>query len=118
MKKVSLDKAADILGISSDAVRKRIKRGTLEGYKESGRWYVYVVDNRPDNSGQVPDTVQALTEHIETLKRENARLERTNLFLQKNQEQLNVILAMKENRILQLEAPERRPWYKRLFSRE
>jgi hypothetical protein len=70
-----LDKAADIIGITSDAVRKRIERGTLEGTKENGRWQVYVEDSRPDNSGQIPDHVnkyiKSLEEQIDYLKQEN-----------------------------------------------
>ena len=118
-KAVDLDTAADIIGISSDAVRKRIKRGSLEGYKESGRWMVYIPDSRPDNSGQIPDTVQALKEHIESLKKENARQQRTIDAYQRNQEQINYILALKEQKILELEAPrQHQAWYKKLFSRD
>ena len=117
-KAVDLDTAADIIGISSDAVRKRIKRGSLEGYKESGRWMVYIPDSRPDNSGQIPDTVQALREHIESLKKENARQQRTIDAYQKNQEQINYILALKEKKIIELEAPkENASFLRRLFSK-
>jgi predicted RNase H-like nuclease (RuvC/YqgF family) len=111
-----LDKAADMIGISSDAVRKRIIRGTLEGKKESGRWKVFIKDNRPDNSGQIPDTVQALRDHIESLKKENARQQRTIDAYQKNQEQINYILALKEQKILELEAPDRqRSWWQKFL---
>ena len=37
----SLREAADVLGISPHAVRMRIKRGSIEAYKDTdGRWYV------------------------------------------------------------------------------
>ncbi len=114
----NLDKAADKIGISSDAVRKRIERGTLEGKKESGRWKVYIEDSRPDNSGQIPDTVQALQAHIESLKRENARQQRTIDAYQKNQEQTNYILAIREQKIIELQAPQRPGLWQRIFKRE
>jgi len=37
--------ASQRLGITEDAIRKRIARGTLEGYKEDGRWWVQIPDN-------------------------------------------------------------------------
>lgn len=39
--------AAHALGISLDALRKRINRGTIEAVKESGHWYVHIRDNQP-----------------------------------------------------------------------
>ena len=36
--------AAQILGMTEDGVRKRIAKGKLKGYKEHGRWYVYLPD--------------------------------------------------------------------------
>lgn len=39
--------AARALGISLDALRKRIARGTIEAVKEAGHWYVRWPDNQP-----------------------------------------------------------------------
>ncbi len=47
-KAVDSTRAAQALGITEDAIRKRIARGTLEGYKEDGRWYVRLTDSPPD----------------------------------------------------------------------
>ncbi len=125
-KAVDLDTAADIFRISPDAVRKRLERGTLEGYKESGRWKVYVPDSEPDKTGHSPDStdavVQVLKEHIETLKQENERQQRTIEALQKNQDQVNYILALKEQKILELEAPkdqqtDQKSWLQRIFKK-
>jgi len=41
--------AAQVLGISLDALRKRIARGTIEATKEGGHWYVQGPDNQPVN---------------------------------------------------------------------
>ncbi len=46
--------AAARLGISPDATRKRLERGTLRGEKRAGRWLVWL----PDLDGQ-PDTPDA-----------------------------------------------------------
>lgn len=42
---VDVAEAARILGISHDAVRARIRRGTLEAVKEGGTWRVMVPDD-------------------------------------------------------------------------
>ena len=39
---VSLKEAAVRLGVSPDAVRKQLERGTLRGEKRAGRWRVYL----------------------------------------------------------------------------
>jgi hypothetical protein len=46
-----LDAAAARLGISPDAARKRLERGTLRGEKRGGRWHVFL-DNLDAMSGQ------------------------------------------------------------------
>jgi hypothetical protein len=47
---VAIGEAAHSIGISIDAVRQRIKRGQLTGYKENGRWFVYL-----NRNGQAPE---------------------------------------------------------------
>ncbi|GEM_PF-6634084 len=42
MRKISIKEAAKILGISEQAVRKRISRGTLDSVKENGHIYVLI----------------------------------------------------------------------------
>jgi hypothetical protein len=83
--------AAERLGLTSDAVRMRLKRGTLDGRKVNGRWVVFVprldTDQTPTertSNAQAPPTerlTQHATEHpnatrelIATLQAENARL--------------------------------------------
>jgi excisionase family DNA binding protein len=39
---VTLDQAAELLGTTADALRKRIERGTLPAHKFEGRWYIEV----------------------------------------------------------------------------
>lgn len=43
---ITAEEAGTRLGISAEAVRKRINRGKLSGYKaEDGHWYVYLPDD-------------------------------------------------------------------------
>ena len=43
LEKISLQEAGELLGISPDAVRMRIKRGKMQGEKdETGRWQVWI----------------------------------------------------------------------------
>lgn len=84
---LSVAEAAAALGISTDAVRKRLMRGTLPGEKVSGQWRVTLPDDVPDTSptsdrtqpdasetpsGQLSD-IGALAAAFAELSAENAR---------------------------------------------
>lgn len=83
-----LDAAAARLGISPDAVRKRLERGTLTGEKRGGRWFVWLdapdgpdaepgrhPSGQPDATRTPPDAVpETARELIDHLKDENAFL--------------------------------------------
>jgi hypothetical protein len=63
--------AADVLGLTVDAVRKRVKRGTLEAEKGlDGRLYVFL-DTDPDT-----DSPRSDTERLISTLEEQLRLER------------------------------------------
>ncbi len=49
--------AAQILGLSVDALRKRIARGTVDGFKSNGRWYIR-------NTGVKDDIVALMRQQI------------------------------------------------------
>ena len=90
---VSLDKAAAILGVSKEALRKRISRQTLEAKKNSaGHWEIDILaldrfkaDTRP---GRVQDEVRDSVQDKETI----ARLESDILFLRSELERKDTIL--------------------------
>lgn len=106
---VTLDKAAGILGISKDGIRKRIQRGTIEAVRDSaGRWKV-VIENKPrttkkdtvqDKSATVTDILQ---QQIDFLKQE---LERKD----------HIIMALTQ-KVPLLEAPKQGGLWSRLFKR-
>ena len=50
---VDIPTAAGRMGITPEAVRKRIARGTLPATKQDGRWYV-VLDGQDGQDGRVP----------------------------------------------------------------
>jgi excisionase family DNA binding protein len=81
---LTIQQAAVRLGISSDAVRMRFKRGRIRGYKKGGRIWI-VLDNSSDmierSSGQsAPQddgwtlAARLQTEQLERLKQDNERL--------------------------------------------
>lgn len=68
-RRVTVMEAADILGISTGAVRNRINRGTLEAERESGTVYVllsaeHTADTQRDAAGY-PGEYNALTSALE-----------------------------------------------------
>ena len=122
---LTLAEAAVALGISSEAVRKRLKRGGLAGQQVDGRWYVTLdspggqpadagthrVDERPDDGGDAgyPPLVAALEARIGGLE---AELARTHAALQRAQEaegEQRRIIAGLMARLPELAAPARTP---------
>jgi hypothetical protein len=115
-KRLDTKQAAQILGISSDAVHKRAKRGVLESEKGSdGRVYVWidVLDEDLDNLDDGPDNFYAGDNHEHV---EDARGDRNSLVesMQDQIEYLRLQLdkereANRENRRLLAAALERIP---------
>lgn len=93
---VYLDEAADILGLSKDALRKRVKRGSIKATKdEAGRWQVIIEDSDQDgdhrrDQAEKDVIYKLLQEQIEQLKGERDFYKH--------------LLISREQRILQLEA--------------
>ena len=91
---LDIAQAAAHLGITPDAVRKRIRRGTLRAYKKDDRWYV-VLGDQDGNQDAVQDSdldhnqdsvqdatwttdlevaLEGYRELVQQLRNENARL--------------------------------------------
>ena len=100
-RRVHLSEAAEIMGVSKDAVRMRVKRGTLNSEKgEDGRVYVWVNVN-PDadpNAVHPQGNVEAWRELIEELRDRVRSLEDA------NRENRRIIAALTQ-RIPEIEAP-------------
>jgi hypothetical protein len=72
VKTVGIDEASQILGLSKEALRKRINRGSIDAKKDKdGRWLVTVNDTGTDRVKDTAGTDNLLLEH---LQRENERL--------------------------------------------
>jgi hypothetical protein len=100
-RRVHLSEAASLLGVSKDAVRMRVKRGTLRSEKrEDGRVYVWVNVNPDDDANTVhPEPqVDAWRELIGELRDRVRSLEEA------NRENRRIIAALTQ-RIPELEAP-------------
>jgi hypothetical protein len=73
--RVTQREAAERLGVSVEAVRKRVKRGTLRSDKgEDGRRYVYL-DTNPDAGGPQPDSPGLTSELRDRLRYVEGQLE-------------------------------------------
>jgi len=102
-RRISLREAADVLGISKDAVRQRIRRRTLQADKgEDGRVYVYLdasVDDVQTDEGDEGDLVDELRDRVRYLERQ-VEEERD------ARRRADTLLAQLMQRIPELEAPQ------------
>ena len=100
--RLDLRHAADVLGLTVDAVRKRVKRGTLESEKDAdGRLYVFL-DTDQESASPRSDTDRLISTLEEQLRaeRENVRAER-----EAHAEARRLLAAALERIPPQLEAP-------------
>ena len=100
--RVTQREAAERLGVSVEAIRKRVARGTLRSDKgEDGRRYVYLPDD-PDAGGPQPDSPALTSELRDRLRYVEQQLEAER---QAHAEARRIIAGLVE-RIPALEAPQ------------
>jgi excisionase family DNA binding protein len=116
-RRVSVDQAARALGLSVDAVRKRVQRGTIP-HEKDGAGRVRIIldgpdiastlrDESPDTTGQPPDALIAAKD--ETIGELRDRVEALERQLDARQEEIrrrDILLANLVERVPQLEAPQ------------
>jgi hypothetical protein len=142
---VTVPEAARILKVSTDAVRSRLRRGTLGGVKVAGEWHVPLAalhdtrqDTQPSPTGLRQDTdrittvvdVAPLAELIDNLTRRNTDLSATAAMWQTRaahlEDQLKQLTAGETPPTTSAEAPESprsddqplqglRTWWRRLW---
>ena len=113
---IPITDAAARLGVSPEAIRKRIARGSLTGEKRGGVWYVLLPDamsgqlmrqsgraRRPDASGQ-PDAASGHAELIAELRSRVAFLEERVIFYERQVEHQAGMLADLARRVPELPA--------------
>jgi hypothetical protein len=99
--RVTQREAAERLGVSVEAIRKRVKRGTLRSDKDpDGRRYVYL-DTDPDAGGPQPESSTLTSELRDRLRYVEQQLEAER---QAHAEARRIIAGLVE-RIPALEAP-------------
>jgi hypothetical protein len=72
---LSVAEAAAHLGVTPDAIRARLHRGTLFGVKDSGEWRVYL--DRPEEDRQAPTGERQDTDRIDPVGRQDTRQDAT-----------------------------------------
>lgn len=98
---MDVHEAAESLGISAEAVRKRVQRGSMEGKRDRDKLYVWL-DDGPTQSRQAPsapDIIEVLRTQVDDL-REQLRAER-----EANRENRRLLAAALE-RIPEIESSE------------
>jgi seryl-tRNA synthetase len=140
--RVTVPEAAEVLGITAEAVRMRIKRGTLRSERQGGRVFVLLGQSQPtkqptDRPSEPTTLISQMQARIDSLERQ---LEEAN---ERDRENRRIIAAL-TSRIPAIEAPQepteasetveeeseraeprpatggaqegaRRPWWKRVF---
>jgi excisionase family DNA binding protein len=113
---LTLSEAANLLGVSDDAVRKRLKAGSIKGKKVGKRWLIDPESIRKP-SGNTPDTkdvlIGQLQEHIRFLQEQvtvkDEQLSRLLTDLEGWREQVRykeLQLAQVQERVIELPQPE------------
>jgi hypothetical protein len=108
---LDLDGAAARLGISREAVRKRLQRGTLKGRRVNGRWSVELPDD-PDGRADDGRTRADGDQLTEVLRDELAFLRRELETRRESERELRIIIARLTEQLKALpvgasDAPER-----------
>jgi len=100
--------AAQALGISLDALRKRIARGTIEATKEAGHWYVQGPHNQPDVA---PQAAQDQVDGAElAIAAQDARIASLESQLQAKDQQIDQLHRLLATTALQ--AAPAKPWWR------
>ena len=98
--RLDVNQAAEALGISTDAVRKRARRGTLDAEKtEDGSLFVWLDNGTPNGTPNGSTHTQA---HLDSLQEQIE-------FLRRELERKDHLLAAALERIPAIEAPRAEP---------
>ncbi|WP_187647810.1 helix-turn-helix domain-containing protein [Nitrosophilus labii] len=101
MKKISIKEAAQILGISEQAVRKRISRGTLDSVKENGHVYVILEDDSAQKMER-EDYEQFFNLFLEEIEKKEIEIKELKEIIKQKEEKIDLLQnevkeALKEN---------------------
>lgn len=113
-RRVTVGEAAQLLGISKDAVRMRIRRGTLRSEKSDDRVYVWMDDEvyvdhnavRPQDEVEGSTLAEELREQVRYLREQ---LDREREARTEERRRHDTLMAQLMQRIPELEPPRERP---------
>ena len=129
--RLDVNQAAEVLGISTDAVRKRARRGSLDSEKtEDGALYIWLDGGTPSGSTPTQAHLDSLEEQIAFLRRELERKDAILLSMTEAMKALNPPAheeppespeRVREERTTSTSPPPEpqeetsRPWWRRMF---
>jgi hypothetical protein len=109
-RRLTVPEAAEALGISEDAVRSRIKRGTLETEHEGTRVFVVLGgDDRPTDRARPTQRPDARDELVDEMRERIVYLERQVEEEREARRRADTLLARLMDRVPELEAPSEAP---------
>ncbi len=110
MAAVPIQEAAQRLGLSVVAVRKRAQRGTLTGYKRDGIWYIEMDDGQPTGppmgSPQVDNAPEPITRELVDILRDEIGFLRRELEARTQEVERAHILLQNAQRLIPATVPD------------
>ena len=115
-REVTVEEAANLLGVSRDTIMRRIRKGDLEAHQEprpQGHvWRVIIPDEEPNNQH-----VEVLTRELQTVRDVLELLKEELASKNKQIEQLHVLLQQAQA-ALPVPKEDRHSWWRRLWQRQ
>ena len=108
-RRFTVPEAAQVLGISPEAVRTRLSRGTLEGERNRGRVFVLLDADITDLTGADAGITSEQTALIESLRDQVEYLRRELAVRTEENRRKDHLLAAALDRIPEIEAPNQEP---------
>jgi hypothetical protein len=108
LERQTIAEAAKKLEVTQEAIRARIRRGTIEHDKdESGKTYVYLTEDEAHSQSDTNAVVNGVVnDYITSLKSEIESLKRDREVWQEEAKRKDAIIMALTNRIPELEAPQ------------
>ena len=105
-RRVTMQEAADELGVTVEAIRKRIQRGSMESDKgPDGRRYVYLDESHREVQGEASELVTDLREQVRYLREQ---LDQEREARTEERRRHDTLMAQLVQRIPELEVPQER----------
>ncbi len=125
---VDIASAAGRMGVTPEAVRKRIARGTISATKQDGRWYVVLDDQDGKDAAYrtgrpVPDGLDGDQDNVQDAKDKlievlQAQVESQGAQLDARTREVQELHVLLQQTQAALPAPRRdRPWWRRVLGR-